>query len=89
VLLALVPAEPDENRRSSLIEALGRSRRVRRGARPQPALSPPETRNCRWVTLKAMDYIGGADAEALVKSAGVDDKGRRPRGWRRSSRREE
>ena len=78
VLLALVPAEPDENRRSSLIEALGRlgvSAAV-------PVLSQryaAEDEDCRWVTLKAMDYIGGADAEALVKSAGVADKDGGPR----------
>ena len=38
VLLALVPAEPDENRRSSLIEALGRLGAAAARARPQPAL---------------------------------------------------
>ena len=66
VLLALVPKEPDENRRSSLIEALGRL-----GATEAvPMLGPRyalEDEDCRWVTLKALDYIGGADAGALVK----------------------
>ena len=78
VLLALVPKEPDENRRSSLIEALARL-----GA-PEavPVLSQryaAEDEDCRWVTLKAMDYIGGADAEALLKSAGLADKDGGPR----------
>ncbi|MFI5076923.1 MAG: HEAT repeat domain-containing protein, partial [Vicinamibacteria bacterium] len=77
-LLALVPKEPDENRRSSLIEALARL-----GA-PEavPVLSQryaAEDEDCRWVTLKAMDYIGGADAEALLKSAGLADKDGGPR----------
>jgi hypothetical protein len=78
VLLALVPKEPDENRRSSLIEALARL--------GPPAAVPvlsqryaAEDEDCRWVTLKAMDYIGGADADALVKSAGLGDKDGGPR----------
>jgi len=78
VLLALVPKEPDENRRSALIEALGRLG----AADAVPVLSQryaAEDEDCRWVTLKAMDYIGGADAEALVKSAGLADKDGGPR----------
>ena len=78
VLLALVPAEPDENRRSALIEALARL-----GAPAAvPVLSQryaAEDEDCRWVTLKAMDYIGGAGADALVKSAGIADKDGGPR----------
>ena len=31
------------------------------------------------MTLKAMDYIGGAEAEALLKSAGLADKDGGPR----------
>jgi hypothetical protein len=78
VLLALVGKELDENRRSSLIEALGRLG----AAEAVPVLSQryaAEDEDCRWVTLKAMDYIGGADAEALVKSGGLGDKDGGPR----------
>jgi len=78
VLLALVPKEPDENRRSALIEALARLG----AANAVPVLSQryaTEDEDCRWVTLKAMDYIGGADAEALVKGAGLADKDGGPR----------
>ena len=78
MLLALVPKEPDENRRSALIEALGRL-----GAADAVAVLSQryvgEDEDCRWVTLKAMDYIGGADAEALVKGAGLGDKDGGPR----------
>jgi hypothetical protein len=78
VLLSLVPKEPDENRRSSLIEALGRLG----AADAVPVLSQryaTEDEDCRWVTLKAMDYIGGAGAETLVKGPGLADKDGGPR----------
>ena len=78
VLLALVPSEPDENRRSALIEALARLG----SPAAVPVLSQryaAEDEDCRWVTLKAMDYIGGADADALVKGAGIADKDGGPR----------
>lgn len=78
VILELVGKEPDENRRSSLIEALGRLG----AASAVPVLSQryaTEDEDCRWVTLKAMDYIGGADADALVKGAGLGDKDGGPR----------
>jgi hypothetical protein len=78
VLLALVPKEPDENRRSSLIEALARLG----AAEAVPVLSQryaAEDEDCRWVTLKAMDYIGGADADVLLKGAGLADKDGGPR----------
>jgi hypothetical protein len=78
VLLSLVPKEPDENRRSSLIEALARLG----AAEAVPVLSQryaTEDEDCRWVTLKAMDYIGAADAQSLVKGAGLGDKDGGPR----------
>jgi hypothetical protein len=77
-LLSLVATEPDENRRSSLIEALGRLG----AADAVPVLSQryaTEDEDCRWVTLKAMDYIGGSGAEALVKGSGLADKDGGPR----------
>jgi hypothetical protein len=78
VIRDLVAKEPDENRRSSLIEALGRLG----DAGAVPVLSQryaTEDEDCRWVTLKAMDYIGGAEADALVKGAGLSDKDGGPR----------
>ena len=78
VLLALVPSEPDENRRSALIEALARLG----SPAAVPVLSQryaAEDEDCRWVTLKAMDYIGGAEAGTLVTNAGLADKDGGPR----------
>jgi hypothetical protein len=73
VLLELVAKEPDENRRSSLIEALARLG----SAEAVPVLAqryPTEDEDCRWVTLKAMDYIGGGEAEQVLKGPGIGDK---------------
>lgn len=78
VLLDLVAKEPDENRRASLIEALARLG----AADAVPVLSQryaTEDEDCRWVSLKAMDYIGGAAAETLVKGPGLGDKDGGPR----------
>jgi hypothetical protein len=78
VLIGLVGTEPDENRRAALIEALARL-----GA--ADAVGPLATRyatedeDCRWATLKAMDYIGGAEAETLLKGPGRGDKDGGPR----------
>lgn len=78
VLLDLVGKEPDENRRSALIEALARLG----AADAVSALAqryPTEDEDCRWVTLKAMDYIGGPEAEKVLKGPGVGDKDGGPR----------
>ena len=78
VLLDLIPKEPDENRRSALIEALGRLGTTD----AVPVLTKryaTEDEDCRWYTLKALDYIGGTEAEAHVKGAGVGDKDGGPR----------
>ena len=78
VLLDLIPKEPDENRRSSLIEALARL-----GSADAVGLLAQryatEDEDCRWVTLKAMDYVGGPDAEQVLKGPGVGDKDGGPR----------
>jgi hypothetical protein len=77
-LLALVPKEADENRRSSLIEALARLG----AAEAVPVLSQryaAEDEDCRLYTLKAMDYIGGSEAEAFLKGPGASDKDGGPR----------
>jgi hypothetical protein len=77
-LLALLVKEPDENRRSAMIDALAR-------------LAPPEAvavlagrygtedEDCRWYTLKAMDYIGGDAAMTLVRGQGTRDRDGGPR----------
>ena len=78
IMLELLPKETDENRRSALIEglaALGAPEAV-------PVLTQryaTEDEDCRWFTLKAMDYIGGADAESLIKGQGLSDKDGGPR----------
>ena len=77
-LLALIPQETDENRRSALIEAV---------ARLGPAEAVPvlalryatEDEDCRWVTLKAMDYIGGGDADKVIAGSGLSDEDGGPR----------
>jgi HEAT repeat protein len=78
LLLQLIPQETDENRRSMLIEALGRLQ----AAEAVPLLAQrlgTEEEDCRWFTLKAMDYIGGDVAAGVVKGAGVKDKDGGPR----------
>jgi hypothetical protein len=77
-LLALLPKEADENRRSALIDALARL------GSPDavPLLASrytAEDEDCRWYTLKAMDYIGGPAALALVREHGIKDKDGGPR----------
>ena len=49
------------------------------GRRSRARSAAAEDEDCRWVTLKAMDYIGGAEADALVKGAGLADKDGGPR----------
>jgi hypothetical protein len=78
VLLELIPKEPDENRRSMLIEALGRLQAGEAVALLKQRYAT-EDEDCRWVTLKTMDYVGGADAEALLKGPGLADKDGGPR----------
>lgn len=78
VLLDLIPKETDENRRSMLIEALGRLQ----AQEAVPLLAQrltAEDEDCRWFTIKAMDYIGGDVAAGVVKGAGVKDKDGGPR----------
>jgi hypothetical protein len=77
-LLTLLPKDADENRRSAIIDALARL------GSPDavPLLASrynTEDEDCRWYTLKAMDYIGGPAALALVKERGIKDKDGGPR----------
>jgi hypothetical protein len=77
-LLGIVPSEVDENRRSALINAIGRAGAPEAVA-PLAARYGTEDEDCRWYILKAMDYIGGDAALALVKSQGTKDKDGGPR----------
>jgi hypothetical protein len=77
-LLSALPKETEENRRSLIIDALARL--------GDPAAVPVltsryalEDEDCRWYTLKAMDYIGTPEAIAFVKEHGVKDKDGGPR----------
>ena len=77
-LLTMLIKEASENRRSAMIDALARL------GSPDavPVLASrynTEDEDCRWYTLKAMDYIGGEAAMALVKSQGIKDKDGGPR----------
>jgi hypothetical protein len=77
-LLSLLPKETAENRRSAIIDALARL------GSPEAVSTlssryGTEEEDCRWYTLKAMDYIGGDAALALVKSQGLKDKDGGPR----------
>jgi hypothetical protein len=65
VLMTLIPATSDENDRARLIEAVARVG----SAEPVSSLASryaKEDEDCRWETLKAMDYIGGDEAKAVV-----------------------
>ena len=72
-LLGVLPQEKDENARATIISALA-------------SLGSPasvsvlgnryatEDEDCRWYTLKALDYIGTDEALKVVRSAGLVDK---------------
>ena len=68
----LLPTKDDEHDRALLINALGRI-----GA--QAAVGSlvsrygDEDEDCRWYTLKALDYIGGDEAMSLVEEQGTED----------------
>jgi hypothetical protein len=77
-LLAMVPKEKDENLRSATIDALAQL-----GSSDAVAVLSgryaTEDEDCRWYTLKAMDYIGGPEAERLVNTLGLRDKDTGPK----------
>jgi len=73
VLLERLGREEDENDRSVLINALARL--------GSPAVVKPladryagEDEDCRWYTLKAMDYVGSDEALAVVREKGLADQ---------------
>jgi len=78
MLLGLLPKETDENRRSAIIDALARLG----STEAVTALAEryvTEDEDCRYYTIKAMDYIGGDAALALVRDKGTKDADAAPR----------
>lgn len=76
--VAALTREPDENRRSELINALADLGDPAAVA-PLSSRYGTEDEDCRWYTLKAMDYIGGETAMALVRDQGLKDEDGGPR----------
>ena len=72
VLLGALAKEADENRRSAIIDALARLGSPEAVA-PLTSRYATEDEDCRFYTIKAMDYIGGAAALALVREQGTKD----------------
>jgi len=70
---ALLDREEDENDRSVLVNALARlgSPSI---VRPLAERYAAEDEDCRWYTLKAMDYVGSAEALAVVREKGLADQ---------------
>jgi hypothetical protein len=73
VLLERLGREEDENDRSAIINALAR---LGSGSivRPLADRYAGEDEDCRWYTLKAMDYVGGDEAMAVVREKGLTDQ---------------
>jgi HEAT repeat protein len=73
VLLELLGREDDENDRSAIINALAR---LGGGSivKPLAGRYAAEDEDCRWYTLKAMDYVGSAEAMAVVREQGLTDQ---------------
>ncbi len=72
-LLTLLEKEPNEDNRSPIINALARLG----SAEVIDTLAnryDKEDEDCRWYTLKAMDYIGGDKALAVMKGKGTQDQ---------------
>lgn len=77
-LLAMVPKEADENVRAAIIDALGLLGSPD-AVGPLAGRYATEDEDCRWHTLKAMDYIGGRGARQLVTTQGSKDEDTGPR----------
>lgn len=78
VLLGVLQGAADESTRAAIVDSLGML-----GATEAVAILaaryPAEDEDVRWYTLKAMDYIGGPDAQRLVTTAGLKDDDGGPR----------
>ena len=77
-LLSLVAKEGDENLRSAIIDSLAHLGSPDAVA-PLSGRYAMEDEDARWYTLKAMDYIGGSEAERLVNTLGMKDKDAAPK----------
>jgi hypothetical protein len=78
VLLEAVARDRDENVRSALIEALGQLQSPDAVAALAGRYAK-EDEDCRWYTLKAMDYIGGPEAMKVVADMGTKDRDNHPK----------
>jgi hypothetical protein len=77
-LLGWLAKEQDENLRSALVDALallGSSDAVA----TLSARYATEDEDVRWYTLKAMDYIGGEEANRVINGSGMKDKDAAPK----------
>lgn len=72
-LLAMLPTQPTEGLRARIINTLGVL-----GTREAVAVLgeryAKEDEDARYTTLKAMDYIGGPDAERVLNTSGAKDE---------------
>lgn len=72
-LLAMLPSQPSEGLRARVINTLGLL-----GTREAIAVLgeryAKEEEDARYATLKAMDYIGGPDAERVITTSGAKDE---------------
>jgi hypothetical protein len=73
VLLGLIKRDEDEDRRSVMINALA-SLGSAEAIAPLSARFGDEDDDCKWYSLKTMDYIGSEDALVLVKNKGLRDE---------------
>ena len=72
-ILALLPATSDDGRRAVLIDAVGRLGASEAVSVLSARYRDEEDEDCRWYTIKALDYIGGEEALAVIGDLGVDD----------------
>ena len=72
-LMALIARADDEDRRSALIDAVGRLGAPEAVSVLADWYRSEEDEDCRWSTIKALDYIGGEQALAVIRDEGVDD----------------
>jgi hypothetical protein len=72
-LLSMLPSQPSEGLRARVINTLGLL-----GTREAVAVLgeryAKEEEDARYATLKAMDYIGGPDAERVINTSGAKDE---------------
>jgi hypothetical protein len=72
-LLERLAKEESEDERAKIVNALARIGAPEAIA-PLAARYAKEDEDCRWYTLKAMDYVGGDTARAFIKDTGLGDE---------------